>query len=133
MGLLSVISGLLKPVSELVDAVHTSKEEILEKKAKFLSIQGEILAKAAEYEGKLLESQSNIIMAETKGDGWLQKSWRPVVMLVFTAMVVSDGYGWLTNPLSPKAWGLLQLGLGGYVIGRSAEKIVPKVLSVLKK
>ena len=28
---------------------------------------------------------------------------------------------------------IVQLGLGGYVIGRSAEKIVPAVASALKK
>jgi len=30
-------------------------------------------------------------------------------------------------------WGLMKIGVGGYVVGRSAEKIVPQIVEVLKK
>jgi len=30
-------------------------------------------------------------------------------------------------------WDIVELGLGGYVVGRSAEKIMPQVAAVLKK
>jgi len=43
-------------------------------------------------------------------------------MLVFLGLVVADSFGWLPNPLPPQAWTLLQIGLGGYVVGRSVEK-----------
>lgn len=32
-----------------------------------------------------------------------------------------------------EAWGLLKIGLGGYVIGRSAEKIAPTLKGAMKK
>jgi hypothetical protein len=31
-----------------------------------------------------------------------------------------------------KLWSIVELGLGGYVIGRSAEKIVPAAAAALK-
>jgi hypothetical protein len=31
-----------------------------------------------------------------------------------------------------KLWSIVELGLGGYVIGRTAEKIVPQVVGALK-
>ena len=44
-------------------------------------------------------------------------------MLSFLVLVVLDSLGWLPSPLAPEAWTLLQIGLGGYVAGRSAEKV----------
>jgi hypothetical protein len=40
--------------------------------------------------------------------------------------VVMDSFGLLSYRLSGEAWLLLQIGLGGYVVGRSGEKIVKK-------
>ena len=37
---------------------------------------------AKEYEGKLLESQSQIVQTEAKGESWMQRNWRPVLMMV---------------------------------------------------
>ena len=31
---------------------------------------------------------------------------------------------------APQAWLLLQIGLGGYVVGRSVEKISPQITSI---
>ena len=49
-------------------------------------------------------------------------------MLTFLALVVCDSFGLLKFRLADQAWTLLQLGLGGYVVGRSAEKIVPMIV-----
>lgn len=35
--------------------------------------------------------------------------------------------------IPPEMWTLLQLGVGGYIGARSAEKIVPKVLEVIRE
>ncbi len=35
-----------------------------------------------------LAQQAGVIKAEAQGEGWLQRSWRPLVMLVFTALIV---------------------------------------------
>lgn len=72
-----------------------------------------------EYEKQLLKSQADIVVSEAQGGSWLQKSWRPIMMLAFLGLVVLDSLGLLPNKLAPEAWTLLQLGLGGYVVGRS--------------
>jgi len=43
------------------------------------------------------------------------------------AEVIADSCGLLAFRLSDAAWTLLQIGLGGYVVGRSVEKIAPKM------
>lgn len=54
-------------------------------------------------------------------------------MLTFLILVVCDSFGLLTFRLTDEAWMLLQIGLGGYVVGRSAEKIIPGVFKKLKQ
>ena len=82
-------------------------------------------SKVLEYESKLMESRSKIIQSESTGRSWLQRNWRPITMLTFLLLVVCDSFGLLSFRLAAEAWMLLQIGLGGYVVGRSAEKIIP--------
>ena len=124
MNLLSFIGDIFAPAAKLIDDVHTSTEEKLTLKNKLAVIQNEIHSKLIEYETKLLQSKTEIITAEANGQSWIQRNWRPITMLTFLGLVVCDSFGWLANPLAAEAWTLLQIGLGGYVTGRSAEKML---------
>ncbi len=48
-------------------------------------------------------------------------------MLTFLALAVGDSMGWLSAPLRDEAWTLLEIGLGGYIVGRSGEKIAKTI------
>lgn len=128
-----IITGLISPVSDLIDELHTSEEERLQVKASLFSAQTQMAVKVMEYESELLKAQSQVITAEAQGASWLQRNWRPITMLTFLVLVVADTFGWTHFRLAPDAWTLLQIGLGGYVVGRSAEKIVPKITEVMRK
>jgi hypothetical protein len=58
-------------------------------------------------------------------------------MLVFVGLIVARWFGFAAPNLAEAEylalWDIVQLGLGGYVIGRSAEKIVPMLADSLKK
>lgn len=116
------LSGAIKPITNLIDSLHTSDEEKLILRNELSKIESKMGLKLLEYEKQLLSAQSNIIIAEAQGGSWLQKSWRPITMLVFLILVIADSFGLLTTPLAPQAWTLIQIGLGGYVVGRSGEK-----------
>src|SRR5210317_114647 len=127
MSILSFLSAAITPVTKLIDEVHTSDEERESLRLEFYKLQFAVFEQVMSYENKLLEAKSSIIVAEAQGQSWLQRSWRPITMLVFLCLVVADSFGWLANPLADQAWTLLQIGLGGYVVGRSVEKITPKI------
>ena len=118
MGLLSFIGDIFKPAAELVDNLHTSKEEKLSLVNQLAQIENNVKMKTLE----LIKAQSQVIVAEAQGQSWMQRNWRPLTMLVFLGLVVLDSFAILANPLSKEAWTLLQIGLGGYVLGRSYEK-----------
>tara|TARA_R110002072_G_scaffold270866_1_gene430629 strand:- start:247 stop:636 length:390 start_codon:yes stop_codon:yes gene_type:complete len=126
MNILSFIGEIFKPAAKLIDDLHTSDEEKLTLKNKLTVIQNQMHSKIIDYETKLLSSQTSIITAEANGQSWIQRNWRPITMLTFLALVVFDSFGWLANPLASEAWTLLQIGLGGYVAGRSVEKVMNK-------
>ena len=129
MGFLSFISSIFKPAADLIDDLHTSDEEKLTLKKEIMKLENEVTMKAMELEKQLVEANASNIKAEATGHSWLQRNWRPITMLTFLVLVVLDSFGWLANPLADEAWTLLQIGLGGYVAGRSVEKIIPGVLA----
>jgi len=133
MNLLSLIGNIFQPAADLIDNLHTSEEERLQVKMKMFEAQMEAAQQAQKYESELLKAKAEIITAEAKGDSWIQRNWRPVTMLTFLVLVVLDALGVLPNPLAQEAWTLLQLGLGGYVVGRSVEKVTPMVTKVMRK
>lgn len=131
------IAEILKPASDIVDEVITSKEEKLQVKNQLETIKNQMAIKMLEYETKLYEAQAKIIHSETVGS-WLQRSWRPIIMLMFGFIIVYEYF--ISSVLGlPKAnlpvdfWDLLKIGFGGYVVGRSAEKIAPHVAASFKK
>jgi hypothetical protein len=95
-------------------------------------LQIEAFNKAEEYETKLLDAKKTIITAEAQSQSWIARNWRPITMLTFLFLVVLDSLGLLPFRLAGEAWTLLQIGLGGYVVGRSAEKVT-NVISQGKK
>ena len=83
-----------------------------------------------------LNAAVSIIVAEASGN-MLQRSWRPLLMLTFAGLIVARWFGYTAPNISEaemlELWAIVKLGLGGYVIGRSAEKIVPSIAEAMKK
>ena len=104
-----------------LDNLFTSKEEKIQAKnvIKQILIQKEL---------ELQKMQTEIIVTEAKGN-WLQRSWRPLLMLAFGFIVIyvkflAPLFNLRIPELENEFWNLLQLGIGGYVIGRTGEKMM---------
>ena len=116
--------GLVKDLLGGLDKLFTSKEE----KIKAENVIKQILI---EKQLELQKMQTEIIVTEAKGN-WLQRSWRPILMLTFGFIVIyvkfiAPLFNLTTPELEIEFWELLKIGIGGYVIGRSAEKISKNV------
>ena len=122
-----LISNIFKPAANLVDELHTSDEERLNAKTKMLEVQAVAMQQVFDYETQALTARANIVNSEASSENWIASSWRPITMLTFMVLAVGDSLGLLATPLRDEAWMLLQLGLGGYVVGRSGEKIAKTI------
>jgi hypothetical protein len=84
-----------------------------------------------------LAARSEIIKTEAASDHWLAANWRPILMLTFGGLIVARWFGLAAPNLSEaeylKLWDIVQLGIGGYVVGRSVEKVVPSIAAMVKR
>jgi hypothetical protein len=116
--------GLVTEVGKVIDNLFTSDEERLNAK-------NEVFKVLQEQKLKLQQLQTEIILAEANGN-WLQRSWRPILMLSFGFIVIyvkfiAPLFSLPIPPLEDEFWDLLQLGIGGYVVGRSVEKVANNI------
>ncbi len=122
--LVEAVSGLANNVGNAFDKNFANKAEQLSEKAKILELIRNIQA-------LFMQLQKELIALELSGN-WLQRSWRPILMLCFGAIVV---YAYFVQPaffpnqihirtdLTPEFWQLLKIGVGGYVTSRGVEKV----------
>src|SRR5512140_2694356 len=94
---------------------------------KRLELQQTLQAAVLERTSEIEKAAAEVVKAEAQGQSWIQRSWRPITMLTFVALIVARWLGWsaanLTQEETLKLWDIVQLGIEGYVIGRSAEKV----------
>lgn len=101
--------------------------------------QAKIALMEMAQKGELAEltGRAEIVKTEAASEHWLAANWRPLLMLTFGGLIVARWFGWAAPNLSEaeylKLWSIVELGIGGYVIGRSAEKVLPTIAQVLKK
>lgn len=103
-------------------------------------------AAAAAAQMQLLQMQKNgelaelnaavsVILAESAGN-WLQRSWRPLMMLFFAGLVGARWFGYSAPNMSEKEilelWAIVKIGIGGYTIGRTVEKVAPDIAAAIK-
>lgn len=88
---------------------------------------------------KLVEARGAVVIAEAKGESWLQRNWRPATMLIMVLTCVAYVFDWfgarsVDTSVIEKFIELVKLGLGGYVISRSVEKVTTNsgVLDAIK-
>jgi hypothetical protein len=86
---------------------------------------------------QLNAAAADIIKTEAASSHWLASNWRPLTMIVFVCLIVARWFGWAAPNLSEaeyiKLWSIVEFGLGGYVVGRSIEKIAPTVAEAIKR
>ncbi|MBC5623548.1 3TM-type holin [Butyricimonas hominis] len=114
---MSPVKGIVGAVSELVDRLTLPARE---KK----QLETDLLKVFVEWEQRVMEARSEVLAEEVRGN-WLQRSWRPLVMLTFALIVLVGTFTSL--PIladTSRFWDLLEVGIGGYVMGRSGEKIL---------
>jgi hypothetical protein len=117
--LLGIAGNIIGGIFDIVDKTVEDKDKAAEIKA---GLQTQVL----QMLNKELDTAGNIIVAEAKGDSWIQRNWRPITMLVFVGLVVAKWLGFTAPGVSEEIelalLDIIKVGLGGYVVGRSVEK-----------
>lgn len=131
-----IATGLVQgPLNKVLDA-YVSDLELRRKLA--AELEQQFMA----HLNKATELGAGVVMAEVQSEHWLTRSWRPMLMLILMAFLVIVG---LLLPLADLAagkpvpfaprwnllptgfWDFLAVGMGGYIGGRSLEKVAGMV------
>ena len=124
--------GLVQgPVTKILDA-YVSDLELRRKLA------AELEQQTLSYLSRTAELGAGVVMAEVQSEHWLSRSWRPMLMLLLMGFLllsglilpVADLFAGRTIPFAPRwqmlpdgFWQFLTVGMGGYIGGRSLEKV----------
>lgn len=127
-----VATGLVQgPVMKLIEA-HISDAELRRKLA------AELEQQTLAYFTRSAELGAGVVMAEVQSEHWLTRSWRPLLMAILMGFLLLVGLvlpgaellaghhiafepRW--NLLPGGFWDFLAVGMGGYIGGRSLEKV----------
>ncbi|GER92676.1 hypothetical protein A45J_0394 [hot springs metagenome] len=136
-----MLNLLVGPIAALVsDVIRRILPAEKMPEADRLKLESEITLALAQMDWQKYETEitkkAEVIVSETQGQSWLQRNWRPMLMLTFTYIIAhnyiitpiirmfSFGANVPVLEIPPDMWDLLKLGIGGYIVGRSAEKII---------
>lgn len=144
MGLLSfipVIGNIIDDIFKVVDKSTLDKDKALELKTELKQVITKL--DYSKYDNEL-QAKVKTVLAEEQGKSWLQRNWRPGLMALF-GLIIANNYiiapyiqllfgmsKAIMLPIPPDMWGLLKLGISGYIVGRSAEKVAT-TLNLKKK
>lgn len=122
------LKDIIGGIGSIIDNLNTSDAEKLKAKQDLIALERDFQTKVMSVDLDYAKTQASVIIAETNSKNFLASSWRPILMLVFTYIilhnyVLATMFHLTTVPIPSDMWDLLKLGIGGYVIGRSAEKM----------
>lgn len=133
MGVLSFLKG--SPIVEVIGKVL--ERVVPDPQARALAaLELAKLEQAGELahldaEVKTILAGAENVKADAQGNSSLQRNWRPLLMLAFGGLIVARFLGFAAPDVSEaeylQLWEIVKFGLGGYVVGRSAEKIAKTV------
>lgn len=117
---------LIGPAMKLLERLIPDPEKQSQAKA-------EMTAMLIQAQAKEVEAKAQVVIAEATGESWLQRNWRPTTMMFFLVLLGSYWFGLapqylIDNPaIVSNLFTLLEIGIGGYIVGRSGEKIAERV------
>jgi hypothetical protein len=137
-----VVENAIKPVTDLVDQVHTSEEEKQQLNNELEEIKNRLTTQMIEVQKEELKAKTEILTTDAKSDNWLLESWRPITILSLVGiyvLILANNY--IVAPaiaryteiasvqfvMPPDLGGIIKLILGTFTFGKSAEIVAGRV------
>jgi hypothetical protein len=123
----TVLGLVVGPIAEILKKVIPDAD-------KRAQAQEEITRAVIANEAEIIGAARDVIVAEAQSGSYAARNWRPHLMYFLMALLAwiavvaplaglaKDTTGSLRD-VPPEVWQLLMIGMGGYIIGRTGEKI----------
>ena len=123
---------ILQAVAPLAKILFNTVDKAVADKDLAAKLKADLQTQMLQSHTQELTAAARVIEAEAKA-GWFASSWRPLLMYVLIFILIWNYVlgpvllfffkASITITLPGDVWTLLQIGLGGYVVGRSAESV----------
>ena len=130
----NILTGPL--VKAVLDVFERARQAQLDGKAIEAELEKVIAAELGRIAATELQARHDVLIAELRGESWLQRNWRPLVAITFATVIVFYG---LILPIAVDWFGAppvrigdtllgwimtsVNIAIGGYIGGRTLEKI----------
>ena len=122
-----ILGKIVGPLFGVIDKAVTDKD--LANTLKH-DIQSQLMDMASQE----TKASTAVLLAEIQGASWLQRNWRPLLMLTVVFIIANNyilfpymqllGLPAVVLELPDKLYTLMVTGVGGYVVGRTGEKMM---------
>jgi hypothetical protein len=123
---------IIQAVAPLAKILFNTVDKAVADKDLAAKLKADLQTQMLQSHTQELTAAAKVIEAEAKA-GWFASSWRPLLMYVLIFILIWNYVlgpvilfffkASITITLPGDVWTLLQIGLGGYVVGRSAESV----------
>lgn len=130
--MITLLGAIISGVGSAVSGFFGFKAQQSANITEALKVVNDINSSAADKEKAI----AGVVIAEASSSSWITASWRPLLMVVLSIMVVSYFLGFTTpNLLIPmpensaiaKLFDLLMIGVMGYMPLRSFDKLIQQL------
>lgn len=130
--LLGLVSAVVGPLFKVIDDAVGDKDLAVK-------LKQEVAMSVENNAHEIATKAGDIVLGEIKGESWMQRNWRPCLMFLIMGLLVFNGVAvplveaiWNINlpileawhAIPEQMWNLLTIGMGGYIVGRTGEKMI---------
>ena len=130
MNILSVLQAIAPSIFKIID-------DAVEDKDMANKLKNEVSMQMLDNQSSIADASAKVIMSEATGESWLQRNWRPMLMIWFSILIGGYWFGFvpINMPVTIVAsmFNLVTIGVGGYVGGRTVEKVASTIAPMIGK
>lgn len=130
--LLGLVSAVVGPLFKVIDDAVGDKDLAVK-------LKQEVAMSVENNAHEIATKAGDIVLGEIKGESWMQRNWRPCLMFLIMGLMIFNGVAvplvsaiWGVNlpilaawaAIPDQMWNLLIIGMGGYIAGRTGEKMI---------
>lgn len=139
MSILSFIKDLFTPAAKAIDELVTSDEERMKLQVELEKVRASVAERMLEYDkqvldlqSKLLETASNVHIAESKSESAFTRLYRPIIISCMFLLIVLNAFGLLKVQLPDLFIQIFGASFGVLTLAPTATKMTAAIIDKVK-
>lgn len=139
MSILNFIKDLFTPAAKAIDELVTSDEERMKLQVELEKVRASVAERMLEYDkqvldlqSKLLETASNVHIAESKSESAFTRLYRPIIITCMFLLITLNSFGLLKVQLPELFIQVFGAAFGVLTLAPTATKMTTAIIDKVK-